>query len=185
MKLRSLALGLTLLTSGVVIGGATQQFASADVSSGDRPVFVAIDTCRITDTRPAPNTIGPKSSPLAAADTMTVDAQQTGTDCTGQIPAGATALSLNVSAINATSGSFITIWPDGERPTASSLNPSPGGLVFNAVTTELSADQTFNIYNNRGNVNVFIDVNGYYENHNHDDRYYTQTEVDAAIDAAI
>ncbi|MFK7917364.1 MAG: hypothetical protein AB8G14_04750 [Ilumatobacter sp.] len=181
MRIRSLAIGLTLLTSGVVVGAATQQFASADVSSGERPVFVPIDTCRITDTRPAPNNVGPRTSPLGAADTMEIDAQQTGTDCTGDIPAGATALSLNVSAINATSNSFITIWPDGERPTASSLNPSPGGLVFNAVTVELAGDQTFQVFNNRGSVNVFVDVNGYYENHNHDDRYDTKAQVDTKI----
>ena len=179
MKLRSLIVGSSLLATGTVIGVATQQFANADVSSGDRPVLVPIETCRLADTRPAPNTVGPRSAPLATADTHTIDAQQAGTDCTGKIPAGATALSLNVTALNATSNSFLTIWPDGERPVASALNPAPGVRVFNAVTTELAADQTFQVYNNRGNLDVFIDVNGYYENHNHDDSYYTRAEVDS------
>ena len=158
-----------------IVGATTQHFASADVTSGDRPVLVPIETCRIADTRAAPNTVGPKSTPLAAADTMTVNAQQAGTDCTGQIPATATALSLNITALNATSNSFITIWPDGDRPTASTLNPEPGTRVFNAVTTELAADQTFQIYNNRGDVDVFVDINGYYDNHNHDDLYPQKT----------
>ena len=178
MKLRSLTIGLSLLATGTVIGVATQQFASADVTSGDRPVLVPIDTCRIADTRPAPNTVGPRTSPLGAGDTMEIDAQQSGTDCAAKIPPGATALSLNVTALDATSNSFLTIWPGGQRPEASALNPAPGQRVFNAVTTELAADQTFQIFNNRGTVNVFVDVNGYYEDHNHDDRYYEMSQSD-------
>ncbi|MFK7918150.1 MAG: hypothetical protein AB8G14_08750 [Ilumatobacter sp.] len=184
MKLRSLAIGLTVLTSGVVIGTATQQFASADISSGDRPVLVPIETCRIADTRPAPNAIGPQTTALGEASSMTIDAQQSGTDCTGKIPAGAIALSLNITALDATSNSFLTVWAGGPRPATSAMNPAPGMRVFNAVTTQLSQTQTFDIFNNRGTVNVFVDVNGYYENHDHDDRYYTEAEVDAAIEAA-
>ena len=181
MKLRSFTIGLSLLATGTFIGAATQQFASADISSGDRPVLVPIETCRLTDTRSEPNTVGPRDAPLGPAETLTVDAQQVGTDCTGQIPSGATALSLNVTALNATSNSFITMWPDGPRPTASALNPEPGTRVFNAVTTELSPTQTFEIYNNRGAVDVFVDINGYYDNHNHDDTYYPRTAVDALV----
>lgn len=179
MELRSIAIGL--LTTGTIIGVASNQFASADISSGDRPVLVPIETCRIADTRPAPNNVGPRSTAVGPAETITVNAQQPGTDCTGQIPTDATALSLNVTALNATSNSFITIWPDGDRPIASALNPAPGVRVFNAVTTELATDQTFRVYNNRGNVDVFIDVNGYYENHNHDDRYPTKEQLDARV----
>ncbi len=93
-----------------------------------------------------------------------MNAQQAGTDCVGKIPPTASALSLNVTALNATSNSFLTIWPDGQRPLASTLNPAPGQRVFNAVTTELTAAQTFQIYNNRGNVDVFVDIDGYYDN---------------------
>ena len=181
MRLRNTLIATTILVAGTLIGATTQHFAAADVTSGDRPVLVPVETCRIADTRAAPNTVGPKSSPLAAADTMTVNAQQAGTDCVGKIPATASALSLNVTALNATSNSFITIWPEGPLPTASALNPEPGTRVFNAVTTELTAAQTFQIYNNRGSVDVFVDINGYYDNHNHDDLYYTQTDVDAAL----
>lgn len=184
MKLRPLAIGLSLLTAGTVIGVTSQQFAAADISSGDRPVLVPMESCRIADTRPAPNTVGPRTSPLGAADTMTVNAQQPGTDCSGKIPAGATALSLNITAIGATSNSFLTVWASGARPNASSLNPAPDARVVNAVTTQLAVDQTFRIFNNRGSVNVFVDINGYYENHNHDDRYYTEAEVRTLFQSA-
>lgn len=171
---------MTLLVGGTALGATTQHFASADIGSGDRPVFVPITPCRLADTRPAPNTVGPRSAPLAAADTHSIDAQQAGTDCSGEIPVEATALSLNVTALGATAQSFLTIWGDGDRPEAASLNPAPGQPpVPNAVTTELSAEQRFNVYNNAGSVNVVVDVNGYYEHHHHDDRYYSKTDADA------
>ena len=179
MKAKSLVVGLALLTSGTVIGISTQQFASADVSSGDRPVLVPIESCRLVDTRPGDATVGPRSSPLGTADTMTVDTQQSDTDCTGAIPADALSLALNVTAIGATEQSFLTIWAGGDRPDASSLNPSPGAPPTpNAVTVDLSIDSEFMVYNNAGNVNIIADVVGYYDNHNHDDRYYTQDQID-------
>lgn len=185
MKAKSLVVGLTLLTSGTVIGISTQQLASADVSSGDRPVLVPIEPCRLVDTRPGTATVGPRSSPLGTADTMTVDAQEPDTDCTGTIPTGALALALNVTSIGATEQSFLTIWAGGDRPNASSLNPSPGAPPTpNAVTVDLSIDQEFEIYNDAGNVNIIADVTGYYENHNHDDRYALRTEVDDATELA-
>ena len=181
MKLRSLAIGLTLLTAGTVIGVSTQQFASADVTAGDRPVLVPIEPCRLVDTRPAA-LVGPRATPLGAAETLTVDAQQPATPCTGAISTDALSLSLNVTAIGASDRTFLTIWAGGDRPDSSSLNPAPGAPPTpNAVTVDLSVDQEFEVYNNLGSVNLIVDVNGYYANHNHDDRYYTKTEVDGQV----
>ncbi|BAN02168.1 hypothetical protein [Ilumatobacter coccineus] len=179
MRFRSIAIGMTLLVSGTSVGAATQQFATAGTSSGNRPVLIPITPCRLADTRPAPNTVGPRSAPLAAVDTMTVDAQEPGTDCSGMIPADANGLSLNITALNATASSYLTVWPGGDRPTAASLNPSPGQPpVPNAVTTALSVDHEFEVYNNAGNVDIVVDVNGYYVDHDHDDRYYPRSEID-------
>lgn len=189
MKLRTLAVAATMLVTGGAIGTTTQHLASAGISSGERPVLISITPCRLADTRPAPNTVGPRSSKLGAADTMTVDAQEPGTDCTGRIPPDATALSLNVTALGATEQSFLTIWPGGDRPNAASLNPAPGQPpVPNAVVTSLSIDQEFEIFNERGEVNLVVDANGYYVDHDHDDRYTTRADVDAqvaAVDARV
>jgi hypothetical protein len=182
MRTRSLVTALAFLTSGTVLGVATQQIASADVSGGDRPVLIQITPCRLADTRPAPQTVGPRSVPLGTADTHTIDVQQAGTDCAGKIPADASAVALNITALGATQQSFLTIWAGGDRPDASSLNPSPGEPPTpNAATTELSVDQDFKIYNDAGNVNIVVDITGFYVNHDHDDRYYTETEVDARL----
>ena len=185
MKLRNVLLAAAMLVTGTAIGATTQHLASAGVSSGERPVLVPIVPCRLTDTRPAPNTVGPRSAPLAGADTATIEVQDPSTECVGEIPGDATALSLNVTALGATAQSFLTIWSEGDRPLAASLNPAPGEPpVPNAVTTALSSAQSFKVYNNAGSVNVVIDVNGYYVDHDHDDRYYTKNEVDTAISEA-
>ncbi len=70
MRLRNTLIATAILVAGTLIGATTRHFASADVTGGDRPVLVPIETCRIADTRAVPNTVGPKSSPLTAADTI-------------------------------------------------------------------------------------------------------------------
>ena len=156
--------------------------ANADISSGDRPVFISITPCRLVDTR-ATSTVGPKSSPLGPAETYTVTAHGTNGDCTGAsaIPTDAVGLSLNVTAIRPTTNTFLTFWGDGANPGTSNLNPRAGGAPTpNAVNTPLSGTGTFNVYNDRGDVDIAVDVNGYYAPHDHDDRYVRRDEL--AID---
>ena len=95
------------------------------------------------------------------------------------LPSEAVGLSLNVTAVQATAQTNVRIFPDADNvPLASNLNPSPGSPpVPNAVTTELDAAGTFSIFNEFGSVGIVIDVNGYYEDHNHDDRYVQQTDL--------
>lgn len=187
MRFSKILMTLALLTAGTLIGAVSQQMVSADVSSGDRTVLIPIVPCRLTDTRPAPSTVGPRSSPLGAADTYKVEVQHSSTGCAGTIPTDASSLLLNVTAVGASARTFVTIWSDGTRPNASSLNPDTGQPPTpNAVTTKLSATQTFNIYNDSGAVNLIVDVAGYYVNHDHDDRYYTEGEVASEIaDAGV
>jgi hypothetical protein len=139
----------------------------------------------VLDTRPAPDNIGNRDTPIGASETHTVSTQGSIGECAG-IPAAATGVSLNVTAVDATAPTFLTIWPTGAtRPTASNLNPTPGSPPTpNSVTTGLSAGGAFDIFNRFGTVNVIVDINGYYTDHNHDDRYYTQAEVDAAVEGA-
>ena len=160
-----------MLTAGTVVGVAVQQSVSADVSSGDRPVLIQITPCRLADTRPAPNNVGPRVGKLGPGETETFDVHEATTKCVSKIPTDAVGLSLNVTALNATSKSFFTIWPSGALPLASSLNPAPGEPPTpNAVATPVDAGK-FNVYNNKGNSDIVIDINGYYVNHNHDDLY--------------
>lgn len=166
------------VTIGAGVG--TQHFVSAGTSSGDRPVLVPITPCRLVDTRGA-DPIGPRNTPLGPGDVHTVVARGANGKCT--IPADAVALSMNVTAIGASAPTFLTIWPAGAaQPGSSSLNPTPGAPPTpNAVTTSLSADGRFSVYNLQGAVDILVDVNGYYVAHDHDDRYYTKPQVDASL----
>lgn len=168
---RHVITALAMLATGTVVGVAVQQSVSADVSSGDRPVLIQITPCRLADTRPAPNNVGPRLGKLGPAETVTFDVQEASTKCAGLIPTDAVGLSMNVTALNASSKSFFTIWPGGPRPLASSLNPAPGEPPTpNAVATPTAGGE-FSVYNNRGNTDILIDINGYYVNHDHDDLY--------------
>ena len=143
---------------------ATLMFANAwrvDAAPGDDDAtFVSITPCRLADTRPAPARVATAGS-LGVADTQTFGVHGSNGECT--IPTEAVAVSLNVTALGATQQSFLTFWPDGAQPLASSLNPAPGEPPTpNAVTVDLSAAGGFNVYNDVGSVNVVIDVNGYY-----------------------
>jgi hypothetical protein len=151
--------------------GAVVPFVSATASSGTRAVVVSITPCRLFDTRPAPDTVGPRAAPIGQADTHT----SFGRGAVGQcnIPAGAIGLVMNVTAVNGTASSFLTVFPtDVPRPLASSLNWTAGQAATpNQVTSLLAADGRVSFFNASGSVNVLVDVVGYLEDHNHDDRY--------------
>ncbi|MEU4449076.1 hypothetical protein AB0K14_23025 [Actinosynnema sp. NPDC050801] len=79
------------------------------------------------------------------------------------VPSGATAVSLNVTGVDATANTYVTAWPSGStRPTASSLNVVPGGATPNGVTVSLSADRKVSLYNNAGFLHLIVDITGYY-----------------------
>lgn len=168
------AVAVTIGAAGV--GGFN--LVNAEVSTGDRPVFVPITPCRLTDTRPGALTVGPKTSPLGPAEVLTVTAHGSNGECTdgSAIPTDAVALSMNVTALNATGQTFLTFWGDGANPGTANLNPAPGQPPTpNAVNTPLSTAGTFNVFNERSSVDVVIDVNGYYAHHSHDDRYASRS----------
>ncbi len=156
---------LVWFTSGVVVTLLATlivgQAWRVDAAPGDLDsTFVPITPCRLIDTRPAPLRVGSKGT-LSAADTTTLQATGSNGNCT--IPADAVGLSMNVTALNATANGFLTLWPGGDRPLGSSLNPAPGQPATpNAVTVPLSATGSFNVYNENGTVNIVIDINGYY-----------------------
>lgn len=183
IRTRWAAIGAAL---AVAVGAGGIGYVNATVNDGERTVFVPIVPCRLFDTRPEFQ-VGPRSTPLGAAETYPVVAVGQSGNC--DLPADAVGIALNVTAVDATAPTFLTLWATGQgQPTASHLNPLPGeGPTPNAVTTDLGVDGSFNVYNLQGSVHVLADVIGYYADHAHDDRYplidsvYTKTEVDALV----
>jgi hypothetical protein len=152
----------------VSLGAGGIGITQATTSSGEMPIYIPIEPCRLADTRPAPNTVGPRSTPIGATETYTLSGRGTVGDCT--LPTGSTGLSLNVTAVGATLPTFLTLFPaDSTLPIASHLNPQPGQPPTpNAVNVDLDTSGEFSIYNKQGTVNVIIDVVGYYDHHTHD-----------------
>ena len=74
-------------------------------------------------------------------------------------PVGVSAVSLNVTATNATGTGFITVYPCGSRPDISSLNFDVGDTVPNAVVARLSDAGTICFYSNVA-VDIIADING-------------------------
>lgn len=166
--------------------GAGFGLVSATVDSGERPVYVPINPCRLMDTRSGDNNVGPRAAPLGPDETITVLAHGSNGECTGAsaIPSDALGLVMNVTALRSTGRTFLTFWGEGANPGTANLNPDPGEPPTpNSVSTPLSSSGSFELFNAFATVEVVIDVNGYYVDHNHDDRYDTTAEVDAKIAA--
>jgi hypothetical protein len=168
LRVRWAAIGAAV---AVAVGAGGIGIARATVTTGARPVFVSITPCRLVDTRPAPTTVGTRATPLNPAETATFTVHGSNGNCT--IPTGAVAIDANVTITAPTSDGFLTMFPaDAALPNASNLNWTAGQAPTpNAVTVDLSADGKVKVFNERGTVNVIIDIVGYYEDHNHDDRY--------------
>lgn len=154
----------------VALGGGGVGLVNATVDSGERPVLVSIEPCRLVDTRPD-SQVGPRGTAIGAGEEYDVAAHGANGNCT--IPAGASGLSLNVTALNASAPTNVRVFAaDAALPLVSNLNPNPGQPPApNAVTTDLDAAGMFTLFNAFGTVDLIVDVNGYYEDHNHDDRY--------------
>ncbi len=80
------------------------------------------------------------------------------------VPAGATAVVLNVTATNPTAAGFATVWSSSApRPNpASNLNFVPGQTVPNLVTAPIGAAGKVKIYNSAGSTDFVADLVGYY-----------------------
>jgi hypothetical protein len=174
----------------VTLGGGTLGIVQASVTSGNRAVYVPITPVRVLDTR---SDVGVATVQDATPALLTV----TGTiaTTTGQqnvVPVGASSVVINVTAINPTSDGFVSLRPGDATgaPAVSTLNVTVGGTFPNGATITLpttggSAGQIQIWYEayaaTGGTTDLLIDVVGYYADHNHDDRYYTETEVDTAL----
>jgi hypothetical protein len=154
-----LAVGF-LLAGGFGIahaGGSTP--SPSNVASS----FTPITPCRVIDTRTgAP--IGPHVGPFTAGETATLTMAGTNGNCT--IPNTATAIAANVTVLDGTVTSYLTMWPaDVATPPNASTNNWTGGSapLPNQIDVKLSPIGQIKVRNDAGTVNVLIDIVGYYD----------------------
>ena len=78
----------------------------------------------------------------------------------GMPATGVGAVSLNVTATNPVASGFVTVFPCGDRPLASSVNFTTGATVANAVVTPVSASGEVCFFANV-DTDLIADVNGW------------------------
>ncbi|MEO1056915.1 MAG: hypothetical protein AAFY28_08385 [Actinomycetota bacterium] len=153
---------------GVVGTIITANAWSATAAPGDiDTTFVPTAGCRLLDTRAGQANIGNRAMPLGPGETHIVDVHGDNGECTGSlaIPSDATGVALNATAVGATTASNIRVYPGDliEPPLLSNLNVTAGASPTpNKVDVQLSPDGTIALYNFKGNVDIVLDVVGYY-----------------------
>jgi hypothetical protein len=138
-------------------------------ASGTGSMFTAQEApIRICDTRAGnPSDLsGPEAQcngtddagdPIGTGGTLTINV----TGLAG-VPTNATAVVVNLTAVDPTAQTHLTVSPSGTLPIISDLNPSPNAVETNLVVARVSAEGTITIYNFNGLVNVIVDSEGWY-----------------------
>ena len=142
------------------------------LTSGD--VYTPMNPARLADTRcgrlPQPSYCSSENLPAANSALTTLAAglsenvAVTGVD---NIPISATAVVINVTAVNMTSGGYLSIYPEGSTPAiVSSLNwTMTSGVVTNLVTVPVNTSNgeiTVANGGTKGSVDFVVDIEGYY-----------------------
>ena len=166
----------------VVLGAGGFGVVNAVVSSGEKSVFVPVSPIRVLDTRDSAEiTNGTRRLVIEGVVTVADGSSQL------VVPAAASAVAVNITATSTRKNGdygFVTVFPcmseSDAVPNASSLNFENGVDIANALSVTTSANGSICLYV-YGTADLIVDVAGYFVDHDHDDRYYTEAEVDAAL----
>jgi hypothetical protein len=132
-------------------------------------------------------------TPIRALDTRTTNTPNGSAARVGQggevslivanargVPASATAVVLNVTAVNPDAAGYVTVYPNGvNRPLASNLNFVPGDTIPNSVIVGIGTQGKVNLYNANGTIDLVADVVGYYSPDDTGKRFFPVTPVRA------
>ena len=158
-------------------------FSSASATGAPTlSTVTTIQPCRLMDTRSGLENVGPRNRPLGQSETYSIRAAGV-TQGNCSVPGDANGLVMNVTVVNPTGGSFLTVWPTNlSRPLSSNLNWISGqGPTPNQVTSALSPSGSISIFNNTGTVDVIVDITGYITAKDTNSVFYTKTEIDALV----
>jgi hypothetical protein len=125
----------------------------------DAVTFVGIAPCRLVDTRPAFGFSGQYGPPLLA------NGGPRSFDLTGRcgIPAGAQAVSLNVTVVSPAGPGYVVVYPKGTGlPNVSTVNFAAGAVLANAAIVPLGMDGGVTVLASGTSTDVLLDVNGYF-----------------------
>jgi hypothetical protein len=139
--------------------GSVQLIADLEgyYTSGNDPTdsgYQALTSTRIVDTRSKTGGIGGR---LAAW-------QKVRLTLPSSVAAGASAVALNVTAVNPSSFGDVKVYPDSSTiPNSSNLNFSKGDTVPNLVIVPIPANRVIDLYlDSNGASDLLVDLEGYY-----------------------
>jgi len=121
-------------------------FVGPGPGTGSESTYTAITPVRVLS-----------QTPLGAGATRSV--QITGV---GAVPTGATAVTLNLTGVTATSSTYLQVYPGPAVPTVSNLNLAARQTAAVAVQATLSSTGAVTIRNAAGTTGVIVDVSGYF-----------------------
>ena len=160
----SFVAGATLSAALVLTGTQAWQVGAAP---GDTDAtYQPLNPCRLLDTRSDASNVGDRNTPVGPGEVFTAQVTGTNGNCLA-VPADATGVAMNVTVLNATAPSFLTVFPADlvDVPVVSNLNFSQASPPTpNKVDSKLAPDGKIKIFNAFGNVDVIVDVVGVYTN---------------------
>lgn len=125
------------------------------VAPGIGAELVPLSPRRVVDTRDG---TGGRVGPLGPDETWSFVAAGV-----ADVPGDATAVALNVTSVDATGPTFLTLFAAGApRPASSNLNPVPGMAVPNFVVSTVGGGGLVSVYNRLHSVHAVVDVVGYF-----------------------
>lgn len=124
-------------------------------TSAGGQVYHGVTPKRALDTR---NGTGAPVGPLGAGKSMTLTVAGV-----AGVPANASAVIMNVTAANGSTGGFLTAYPSDATsvPTASNLNFTANQTIANLAIVPVHGG-TVNIFNGFGTTQVIADIDGYF-----------------------
>ena len=155
------------VTAHVGVGNAIVLYSSAPVDlivdlmgiyTGGDPMpggYVAVPGQRLLDTRQSAILGNASFEPRTREWDL-------GIASTAGVPVSAAAVTLNLTALDASSEGYFTVWSDGVgRPTSSVLNVQPNDVAASAITIGLGSNNGVGIYTDT-NARFLVDVTGWF-----------------------
>ena len=143
--------GFTVRANDGTQWGPTSPVSTVTTTPGVGLGFSPVTPRRVVDTRTG---LGASARPVKSGETLTFTVPG--------LPAGTTTVTFNLTGVGSTAATFITAHAaEAVRPAASHLNLVPGETLASFVTVPVSKDGKVSLFNNRGNVNLIVDLAGY------------------------
>jgi subtilisin family serine protease len=151
---------------GIGVLGASISLTTLDSGAPAEPPptstqtqFTALAPARLFDTRPgeASGMVSVRKAVYGGGNVLSVKI----TGAAGVPSSGVSAVSLNVTVVRPVAAGFVTVYPCGDRPLASSVNFAADQTVPNAVVASLSPAGTLCFFSS-ADAYLVADINGWF-----------------------